>query len=285
MLSFGLVGTGQWARVHAASLLSHPYAELRGVYSRDATRRQLFAAQHGIRPFDSYGSLLADCDAVAFAVDPRVQAALAREAALRGRALLLEKPIAIDVREAELLAATVKDLAVPAVVFFSRLFEADSHAFLAEQRDKVGNGIASMQVEIFTDGASRPEIGSGWRAEFGARWVIAPHALSVADFILGPTATARGTVDDHAFTLVSRHPGGEACIRVSINAALGEFAERWVFRDADGVESNHTRARRSAHAAYQAMLDELMSPHGRTPIADIQTGARITRILADAIDE
>src|SRR3954452_21479959 len=106
VLRFGLVGTGYWADVaHAAGIAAHPQAELVGVWGRDPAKAAALAAKHGVRAFDDSDELIAAVDAVAFSVPPNVQAELALPAAQAGRALLLEKPLALTVEAAERLAA------------------------------------------------------------------------------------------------------------------------------------------------------------------------------------
>jgi len=117
VLSFGLVGTGYWADVtHAAGIAAHPQAELVGVWGRDPAKAAALAAKHGVRAFDDLDELIAAVDAVAFSVPPDVQAELALPAAEAGRALLLEKPLALSVEAAERLVEAVR---APTVVFFT----------------------------------------------------------------------------------------------------------------------------------------------------------------------
>ena len=59
------------------------------------------------------------CDAVAFAVPPEVQAELAADAARAGKAVLLEKPIAADLRGAGRLAEAVGGAGVTSLVVLS----------------------------------------------------------------------------------------------------------------------------------------------------------------------
>ena len=58
--------------------------------------------------FDDLDELIAAVDAVAFSVPPNVQAELALPAAEAGRALLLEKPLALSVEAAERLVDAVR---------------------------------------------------------------------------------------------------------------------------------------------------------------------------------
>src|SRR5689334_2645555 len=96
-MRFGLVGTGPWAELaHGPGLVAADGVELVGVWGRSPARAQSLADALGVTAYDDYAALLADVEAVAFAVPPAVQAELALEAAVAGRHLLLDKPVAAD---------------------------------------------------------------------------------------------------------------------------------------------------------------------------------------------
>src|SRR5688500_3003567 len=109
-LRVGLVGGGPWAKmVHAPVLAAGPETVLAGVWARRPDQAERLASRHGAPSFDTVDELFANCDAVAFAVPPGVQAELAVRAAGQGKALLLEKPIAGDLDAAQRLADAVAD--------------------------------------------------------------------------------------------------------------------------------------------------------------------------------
>ena len=81
-LRVGLIGTGYWARsVHAAGVRHHPDADLVGVWGRDSARSAELANEFGTRAYADVDALLADVDALTFAVPPEVQCDLAVRAA------------------------------------------------------------------------------------------------------------------------------------------------------------------------------------------------------------
>src|SRR5205809_701299 len=120
-MRFGLIGTGYWAdAVHAAGIDAHPEAELGGVWGRDAVKAQALAERHSAQGYADVDELIAAVDAVAFSVPPDVQAELAVRAAEAGRALLLEKPLALTVEAAERIVGAAR---APTVVFFTFRFD------------------------------------------------------------------------------------------------------------------------------------------------------------------
>src|SRR3954464_12268716 len=103
-MRFGVLGTGFWAEhVHAASLAEHPDAELVGVWGRDLAKAKAVGARFDVPGYADVDALLADVDAGSFALPPDVQVPLAVRAAEAGKHLLLEKPIALTVEDADRL--------------------------------------------------------------------------------------------------------------------------------------------------------------------------------------
>ena len=103
-MRFGLVGTGPWATMaHGPGLLAASNVELVGVWGRSLEKAEALAASLGVTAYGDYDALLADVDAVAFAVPPDIQAEMAMTAARAGKHLLLDKPIAVDVEDARAL--------------------------------------------------------------------------------------------------------------------------------------------------------------------------------------
>src|SRR4051812_18164835 len=101
-MRFGVLGTGFWAReVHAAAIAAHPTAELAGIWGRDLAKAKTVGAEFEVPGYGDVDALLADVDAVAVALPPDVQAPLAVRAAQAGRHLLLEKPLALTIADAD----------------------------------------------------------------------------------------------------------------------------------------------------------------------------------------
>ena len=138
----GLIGTGYWAdTVHASGIVSHPGAELVGVWGRNPAKAERLATRFGAQPFADVDELIASVEAVAFSVPPDIQAELAVRAGAAGRSLLLEKPLALTVEAAERVVEAAR---APTVVFFTRRFdpavrawfdtEVDGHSWMAAAR-------------------------------------------------------------------------------------------------------------------------------------------------------
>ena len=125
-LRFGLVGTGYWARIaHAPALGSTDGVEFAAVWGRNFDAATALANGYAATAHKDYAEFLSAVDAVAFAVPPDVQDSLAVRAAQAGKHLLVEKPIAVSVAEADALAEAVERAGVASAVYFTSLYQAD----------------------------------------------------------------------------------------------------------------------------------------------------------------
>ncbi len=101
LIRVGVVGAGSHGRNHVRALGALSGVELAGVYDISEERRRQAAADFGIRAVDSLEELWAACQAAVIVIPASDHAAVARRAFARGIDLLVEKPIAGTVEEAE----------------------------------------------------------------------------------------------------------------------------------------------------------------------------------------
>ncbi len=194
-LAVGIAGAGPWARgVHTPMLAAGPETRLAGVWSRTAASAEDLAREHDVPALPSFDALLDACAAVAIAVPPDIQVELAVRAAGAGKALLLEKPLALDVAGAEAIAAAVEDAGVGSVMVLTYRFAPAVRAFLAaaQEFDATG-GRACFLSGAFLGG---PFAASPWRVEHGALLDVGPHILDLVDVALGPIVAMRGARDE-----------------------------------------------------------------------------------------
>ena len=235
-MRFGLLGTGPWARrTHGPALAAHGDVELVGVWGRRAEAAGALAGELGARAYDDVDALLAECDAVAVALPPDVQAPLAVRAAEAGCQLLLDKPLATTVSGARDVASAAERAGVASVVFFTLHFTSSTARWLnlAARRGAEEGGWTLGRAEwlspVFADSDS-PYAASPWRRDRGALWDIGPHALSVLTPLLGPVVSVRGVRGEgDTVHLTLRHGGGASSV-VTVShtvpvAAAGVTAE------------------------------------------------------------
>jgi predicted dehydrogenase len=102
-LPIGVVGIGALGRHHARHLASLDEARLVGVYDIDPERGRTVAEELGTRSFADLDALLACVEAVTVAVPTPAHAAVGLRALERGVPVLMEKPLAATVEEADAL--------------------------------------------------------------------------------------------------------------------------------------------------------------------------------------
>ncbi|GAB3944882.1 hypothetical protein GCM10027614_35750 [Micromonospora vulcania] len=223
-MRFGLFGTGHWAiETHGKALHAHPDAELVGVWGRNPERAAALAERYGVPAFADVDALLEVCEAVAVALPPDIQADIAVRAATAGRHLLLDKPLALDVADADRVVAAAEASGVASVVFFTQRFQPNVTAFLAATAAAGGwqHGRTTAFNSIFHEGS--PYGGSLWRREHGALWDIAPHALSIILPVLGRvTQVAAMDGPSGMVHLLLTHEGGAtSSASLSLDAPQG----------------------------------------------------------------
>jgi predicted dehydrogenase len=286
----GMIGTGYWAReVHGASTAQHPDVEFVGIWGRNPTASADLAGALGTHAFADPDALIAEVDALTFAVPPDVQAEIATRAAAEGRHLLLEKPIALSVAAAARLERACSDAGVASIVFFTRRFMPDTIEWL-RQVAAAGEwdcGRAEFCAAILASG--NPFGSSPWRREKGALWDIGPHALSLLWPALGEVVTVQaGAGRGDQVHLVLQHTGGRSStISVSETvppAAIGGSV--YVYGEAGRlvaapVSADPARARAAHRAALDALIDQTRHP-GAGHACDVHFGARVVEVLAAA---
>jgi predicted dehydrogenase len=109
----GVVGVGALGRHHARHLAQNPAAELVGVFDASPERAREIAGQLGTEPFTDLDALLARVRGVSIATPTPFHHEVGRRALDRGVAVLMEKPIAVTVAEADDLVARAAARGVP----------------------------------------------------------------------------------------------------------------------------------------------------------------------------
>jgi predicted dehydrogenase len=290
-MRFGLVGTGHWAEVtHAPALVSTPGAELVTVWGRDPAAAAALAATCDATAHTDFDTFLDSVEAVAFAVPPHVQAPLAVRAAQAGKHLLLEKPIALSVDDADKLVAAVEEAQVASVAFFTWRFNADIRAWLTDEQARGGwSGEGwSGGAAIWLGTSLQPgnPFNTPWRREKGALWDLGPHLVGMLWACLGAvtevTAVA-GKAD--VVHLVLRHETGVTSTVTTTQSAPEAAAGVTFFVWGEAGRSLMPAELVDPVAALRTATAELIAGaeagRARHP-CDVRFGREITRVLAEA---
>jgi predicted dehydrogenase len=227
----GLFGTGYWAtETWAPVLAAAEGVELAGVWGRNPQNAAALADKVGVRPFASVEGLVADVDAVAICLPPDVQVPVAEIAAVAGRHLLLEKPLALTLADANRVAAAVDRSGVASVVLFTGRFLPELAAWLdAAQADGRWHGGRAVWFAAPFQPDS-PYRDSAWRKRYGALWDVGPHALSFLLPVLGPVAESPDAISaigsGRTVHLALRHVDG-ASSTLSLSFSVPPAAARF----------------------------------------------------------
>ncbi len=102
-LRFGLIGCGRVAPRHAESFVQLPGATLAAVADVRASRADRFAREYHADPYTDYRRLLErpDLDVVSICTPSGLHAAMAMEAMQAGKHVIVEKPMALSLADAD----------------------------------------------------------------------------------------------------------------------------------------------------------------------------------------
>jgi len=101
-----VIGVGHFGREHARVYSSHEHAQLVAVCDINRTRGSQIAREHNVEFFDDYRSVIGRVDAVSVAVPTLLHASIACELLDSGIAVLVEKPMAASIDEADRMIAS-----------------------------------------------------------------------------------------------------------------------------------------------------------------------------------
>ena len=126
-LGIGIVGAGQVAERHAAAYEAHPNVQVVAVAEPVRERGEALAAAYGARWFDSADELLGSglAEAVSVCVPHDLHLAVAGEAARNGLHVLLEKPIANTIEQADAIVEAAATAGVVLMIGFVHRFRTE----------------------------------------------------------------------------------------------------------------------------------------------------------------
>ncbi len=279
-VAVGIVGAGPWAgMVHAPALAGSPHTRLAGVWARRHEAAAALASAHGSTPYDRLEDLFDHCEAVAFAVPPDVQAALAVRAAEAGKALLLEKPLAMDLDGARRVVEAVGEAGVVSQMVFTLRYSAAARDFLAGMPRLQPFGGYGQFVSSVLDGGP---FATPWRLERGAILDLGPHIVDLLDASLGRVVSVRahgdplrwvgmllehetGAVSEASVSMAGR--GEPPPARVEVFGAGGTAVLDWSALDSDAfprmvaefAEAVRTRTPHPLDAAHGLHIQQVLA--------------------------
>jgi predicted dehydrogenase len=284
-MRIAIAGTGYWAEVaHARALASHADFDLVGTWGRSPDKAAALAGRVGAQAFERFEDMLDATDVVSFAVPPFIQPGLAVAAARAGKHLLLEKPIALTLAEADRMVMAAGEAGVSSIVFFTRRFDPETEAGI--ERTAAGTW-TSAHARFLTAALlpGTPYSDSRWRHEHGALWDIGPHVLSVLLPILGPVAevAARAEPDRSLCLRLTHDRGAISDATLSLHdTASSALTEDYRFSgpSGEGKVGSPTITRHGALAAAASELAEAIRQRRTDGRCDVAFGREIVKVLS-----
>jgi predicted dehydrogenase len=196
-MKVGIVGCGQIASVHIPYVRSQRGTEIVGIYDADGGRARETAGRFGIENVCPTLDELLETrrpDVVHVLTPPQTHAALSIRAMEAGCHVLVEKPMAVDLEEAEAMEATARRRGVKLCVDHNHLFD----PAVVEARRLVGQGVIGDLVSVdtfegfFVGAPDNPYVAPGaadhWvhRLPGGIFQNLAPHPVYLLLAFLDP---------------------------------------------------------------------------------------------------
>jgi predicted dehydrogenase len=122
LLRIAVIGVGYLGRQHARILSSLPHTELVAVVDTNRARAEEIAAAHGTLAFSDYREVVGRIDAVTIAVPTRLHRDIAVQCLSAGVPVLVEKPMARSLVEAEAMMAAARHAGVALAVGHTERF-------------------------------------------------------------------------------------------------------------------------------------------------------------------
>ncbi len=178
-VSVGIVGTGYWGPNLVRNTLVSPATDLRWACDQDLARaRKVVGARTVVAVTDCLDDLLDDdhLEAIIVATPAGTHAEIALAAMEAGKHVLVEKPLATSAADAEKLALVAAAQDVVLMTDHTYCYTTAIKHVQAALRDGVIGDLQYIDSTRVSLGLVRPDI--------DVFWDLAPHDLSILDFIL-----------------------------------------------------------------------------------------------------
>lgn len=217
MIRIGIIGAGQAGQLHARAIAANPRGRLTHVVDADRARGERLAAETGARYAADHRAVLDDVDAVSICVPHIALAGVAVDAAQAGVHMLLEKPMATTLADADRVIAAARAARIVLMIGFVHRYRPEAlraHALIAS--GAIGEPVFLTDHSAGGDQRAWPAWVQRAQDGGGALFYSGVHRIDRARWLLGGRVTSvRGSV-------AALLPGSDAD---SSFAALLDFAD------------------------------------------------------------
>jgi predicted dehydrogenase len=230
---WGILATGRIAQSFARNLREVPGAEIAAVGSRTAGSAAAFAREHGGRAHGSYEALVADpdVDVVYIATPHSFHLENAKAAFAAGKHVLCEKPLTLNLAEAEQMVAAARE----AGVFLMEAMWMACHPVIRAVVDGIRDGRygeprqvhAGIGFVVPPDASARmrdPALGAGALLDMGIYPLTFAHLTLGAADELTATAVVNDDGVDVDVALAGRHGSAVSALTASMTSTAATTA-------------------------------------------------------------
>jgi myo-inositol 2-dehydrogenase/D-chiro-inositol 1-dehydrogenase len=184
MIRFSVLGCGRIGTMHARNLARHPQARLTSVFDVFTKASDAMAAELGVKAAGSIDEVLADpeVDAVLIATSTDTHVELITRAAKAGKAILCEKPIALDMAKVAQCWGEIQDLGATVMIGFNRRFDP---SFRAVHDRMMAGEIGKLEQVIITSRDPGPPPVSYIKVSGGLFRDMTIHDFDLARYFAG----------------------------------------------------------------------------------------------------
>ncbi len=231
------LGMGWWSDVLADAMVRSGKLEIVACYTRSEQKRQAFAAKYGCRAAPSYAAILEDggIEAIVNTTPNNVHLETTRAAAVAGKHVFLDKPIANTIADARAITAACAQAKVVLALGYQRRKETHFRWIRRQIDDGAFGKIVNAEANISRDRLGKVDVGS-WRytAEGmpgGVMLQIGIHYADVLEYLMGPVKAVSGAFvqlvlpgeNPDVASLILEHESGALSTLNACYAAAGEY--------------------------------------------------------------
>jgi predicted dehydrogenase len=293
-LGTAIIGCGKVGYTHALAYKTLPESNFVAVYSRNSTKAAALAEEFGVKAYSDLGSMLQnpDVNVVSICTPPHVHPDLALACADHGVHLLLEKPLAFDLKGCDRIVSTVDEAGIKlGVISQRRFYEPVQRVRHAIDDGKVGRPILGTLVLLSWRDEAYYNM-DAWRGRWdteggGVLLNQAVHQIDLFQWLMGPIDELSGyranlnhpyiEVEDTALAMLRFRNGALGMILLSNSQKPGLYGKIHVH----GENGASVGVQTDGGSAFISGVTEEVEP----PINDIWTVPGEEHLLAKWQDE
>lgn len=311
MLNFGIIGCGRISPNHVKAIADNrQQARLAAVCDLEDNKMDAAIARYNelmgpdadtVKKYDDYMRLLAnpDIDIVTIATYSGLHAQMAIDAMQAGKHVIVEKPMALSIADADLMIRVAEQVGVKMTVSFQNRFNKSVQklrsALETRRFGKLIHGVASMRWHRGADYYGSADWRGTWAMDGGALMNQSIHNIDLLQWMMGDVDTAYGfagtflndiEAEDAAVAVLRFKSGALGIIEASnciypsnMEETLSVFGEKGTAR-IGGMATNYL-----THWEFSDGLDDkekVLANYGENP-ANVY-GFGHTSLFADFID-